>query len=88
MAKRNITEITLPHNVTLKADKLENRTLRTVKVGDYLPTSLTVRGVLCHFYARVTQVQGSRVWSVFGSTDRPHEIAFAKGDKVDVYRPI
>jgi hypothetical protein len=88
MAKRNAVEITLPHNVTLKADKLENRTIRTIKVGDYLPTSLVVRGVECHFYARVTQVQGSRVWSVFGSTDRAHEIGIAKGDKVDVYRPL
>jgi len=88
MAKRNAVEITLPHNVTLKADKLENRTIRTIKVGDYLPTSLVVRGTTCHFYARVTQVQGSRVWSVFGSTDRPHEIAIPKGSKVDVYRPL
>jgi hypothetical protein len=88
MAKRNAVEITLPHNVTVKVDKLEGRTLRTVKVGDYLPASLPVRGTLCYFYARVTEVVGNTVNLVFGSTDRAHDLVFNKGDKVDVYRPL
>lgn len=88
MAKRNAVEITLPHNVTVKVDKLADRTIRTVKEGDYVHTSLDVRGTTCYFYAKVVQVQGSRVWTVFGSTDRPHEVGISKGDKVDVYRPL
>jgi hypothetical protein len=88
MAKRNLTTITLPHGVTVKADKLEARTIRTLKEGDYIPTSLVVRGVLCHFYARVTGVIGNVVHTMFGSTNKPHEVVVSKGDKVDVYRPI
>lgn len=88
MAKRNVVEITLPHNVTLKADKLEGRTIKTVKVGDYLPTSLTVRGTLCSFYARVTGVDGLSVSMVFGSEDRAHKVDYSKGDKLTVYRPL
>lgn len=88
MAKRNVVEITLPHGVTVKADKLDARTIRTIKVGDYLPASLPVRGVLCHFYARVTEVVGNTVNLVFGSTDRAHDLYVGKGDKVDVYRPL
>lgn len=88
MAKRNSVEITLPHNVTLKVDKLEGRTSRTVKVGDYLPTSLDVRGTVCHFYARVTEVLGNTFVTVFGSEDKLHNVYVHKGDKVDVYRPL
>ena len=58
MAKRNVVTITLPHNVTVKADKLTDRTIRTVKVGDYLQSSLDVRGTLCTFYGVVTEVVG------------------------------
>jgi hypothetical protein len=88
MAKRNLTDITLPHGVTLKADKLSDRTVRTVKVGDYLPTSLEVRGTVCHFYARVTEVLGNVIVTAFGSEDRAHNVVINKGSKVDVYRPI
>jgi hypothetical protein len=86
MAKRNLTEITLPHGVTVKADKLTDRTIRTVKVGDYLPTSLTVRGTLCTFYAVVTEVVGGIAHTVFGSENRAHAVEIGKG-KTDVYRP-
>lgn len=88
MAKRNVTEITLPHGVTVKADKLTDRTIKTVKVGDYLPTSLTVRGTLCHFYAVVTGVEGNTVSTEFGSEGRSHKVEIGKGEKVNVYRPI
>lgn len=88
MAKRNVVDITLPHGVTLKVDKLADRTIRTVKVGDYLPTSLRVRGVTCDFYARVTEVVGSTVHTVFGSENRAHSFDVFKGEKVNVYRPI
>lgn len=88
MAKRNVVTITLPHGDSVKADKLENRTVKTVKVGDYLPTSLTVRGVLCHFYARVTEVVGNVAHTVFGSENRPHEVTIPRTIKTDVYRPI
>lgn len=88
MAKRNLTDITLPHGHTLKVDKLTDRTVRTVKPGDYLPTSLKVRGQVCTFYAMATHVEGNTIHSVFGSTDHYHSITLAKGAKVDVYRPI
>lgn len=88
MAKRNVVDITLPHGVTLKADKLENRTIRTVKDGDYLMSSINVRGTECTFYARVTEVTGRTVHTVFGSENRPHSIDVPRTIKVDVYRPI
>jgi hypothetical protein len=88
MAKRNAVEITLPHNVSLKVDKLTDRTIKTVKVGDYLPTSLVVRGTTCYFYAQVYKVDNGAVFCVFGSTDRLHTVVINKGEKVDVYRPL
>lgn len=88
MAKRNVVEITLPHNITVKADKLEGRTLKTVKDGDYLHTSLEVRGQVCHFYTRVSGVVGNVVSTFFGSENRSHEVVIPKGSKVDVYRPL
>jgi hypothetical protein len=88
MAKRNVVEITLPHGVTLKADKLADRTIRTVKEGDYVPTSLKVRGVLCEFYAMAYKVEGNTIHTVFGSEDKTHMVSIPKGAKVDVYRPI
>lgn len=88
MAKRNVTEITLPHGVTLKADKLSDRTIRTLKAGDYVQTSLNVRGTDCVFYALVCVVDGDKVRTVFGSEDRNHTVSIPKGARVDVYRPL
>ena len=88
MAKRNVVTITLPHNVTVKADKLADRTIRTVKEGDYIPTSLVVRGQVCYFYALAYKVEGDKVLTVFGSEDKTHTVVIPKGGKVDVYRPI
>lgn len=89
MAKRNITEITLPHNVTLKADKLTDRTFRSVKPGDYLLHTMDVRGTQCTFYAKVDSHSGNGTFSlVFGSKGGSVDVVIPKGDKVDVYRPI
>jgi hypothetical protein len=88
MAKAIKATITLPHGLTVKADKLSDRTIRTVKVGDYLPSTLEVRGTLCAFYGRVTSVQGDVVRGVFGSYDMPFSTSVGKGARVDVYRPI
>lgn len=87
MAKANVVTITLPHNVTVKADKLTDRTVRTLKVGDYIVSSLTVRGVICYFYTRVISVTGSRVSTAFGSQDKTHNLDIVKGAKFPVFRP-
>lgn len=88
MAKRNVVEITLPHGLTVKADRLDSRTIKTVKPGDYVPAWLDVRGSICHFYARVTGVEGLVVSTEFGSENRAHVISSSKGDSFTVYRPI
>ena len=88
MAKVNAVTITLPHGHTLKADKLTDRTIRTVKPGDYIPSTLEVQGTLCDFYGVVTHVQGDVVHGVFGSYDMPFTASIPKGTRVDVYRPI
>lgn len=88
MAKRNAVTITLPHNVTLKVDKLESRTIKTVKPGDYLLSALVVRGVECFFFGEVVSVEGNVASTVFGSEKRSHKVSFSKGEKVNVYRPL
>lgn len=88
MAKRNVVDITLPHGITVKADKLADRTIRTIKEGDYIESSTYVRDTLCTFYGRVTEVVGDVVRGVFGSFDVPFSTSVGKGSKVDVYRPI
>lgn len=85
MAKRSIT---LPHGLTVKVDKLADRTIRTIKDGDYLESTITVRGTICHFYGRVIVKDAAYVRIAFGSYQMEHKVNVPKGSKVDVYRPI
>lgn len=88
MGKSVKAEIVTVEGHTLKVDKLQDRTIRTIRVGDYIAASLDVRGTTCHFYTRVVEVVGNTVRTVFGSEDKAHDVAISKGYKVNVYRPI
>lgn len=93
MSKRNAVEITLPHNVSLKVDKLTDRTFRTIKSGDYLQHTLNVRGTDCTFYGVVTDTEGSSSTGgafrvAFGSEGGECIVLIPKDAKVSVYRPL
>lgn len=88
MAKRNVVDITLPHGVTVKVDKLADRTIRTVKDGDFLQATMDVRGTQCTFYGQVFVKDAEYVRIRFGSYNMEHKVDIPKGSKVDVYRPI
>lgn len=88
MAKRNVVYVARVQGDSVKADKLEDRTIRTLKPGDYILSSLTVRGQVCHFATEVVEVKGQDVHTVFGSFNTPHIVSVPKGSRVDVYRPI
>lgn len=87
MAKAITQTITLPNMSTLKVEKLESRTIRTLKAGDYLKVSVPVRGINITTYTRVESVKGEKVETYFGSFNQPFPVSLAKGEKVDVYRP-
>jgi len=93
MAKRNVVEITLPHGVSVKADKLADRTFRTVKEGDFLQHTLSVKGTACTFYGHVIGNEGDSSTGgafrvAFGSQGGECIVLVPKGAKVDVYRPL
>lgn len=88
MAKRNVVHVARVQGDSVKADKLSDRTIKTVKAGDYILSTLTVRGVVCDFAALVTGVEGNVISTVFGSYDTPHKVEIPKGGKLDVYRPL
>lgn len=88
MAKSHKVAITLPHGLTVKVDRLADRTIRTVKDGDYLSATMNVRGTECHFYGRVIVKDAQYVRIEFGSHKMQHRVDIPKGHKVNVYRPI
>lgn len=86
MAKAIETTITRVQGDTLKVGKLADRTFRTVKPGDYLPVSLTVKGKECRFYAEVLSHKGNEAVITFGSHGKTQAVVIPA--KVNVYRPL
>lgn len=87
MAKAIKTTINTVSGHTVNVDKLESRTARTVKEGDYLYTAMTVRGQRVFFYGQVVSIKGNEVELTFGSYGKVVNGGIAKGAKVNVYRP-
>jgi hypothetical protein len=87
MAKAIKATITLPNMQTLRVDRLEARTVRSIREGDYLRVLVPVRGIDIATYTRVASVSGEKVETYFGSFNQPFPVSVGKGEKVDIYRP-
>jgi phosphotransferase system IIA component len=87
MAKATQTTIRLVNGQTVKVGKLSDRTFRTVKVGDYIPVQMTIRGVVCKFYALVDKASQGNFLVSFGSYGMTVPVSVPKGMVLNVYRP-
>ena len=88
MAKAIKATITLPNLHTVKVDRLTDRTVRSIREGDYLRVLVPVRGIDIATYTRVHSVRGEKVETYFGSFSQPFPLSIGKGERVDIYRPL